>query len=323
MISDNVSSQVLISVCIPVYNGDNYIRECMDSVLNQTEKNFELLVVNNCSTDQTANIVAEFDDPRIRVFVNKSKLDIVSNFNRCIELAKGEFIVLLPHDDMLLPTALEVFSKALVSYLDVGLVYSSYYVIDEKGKKLHFVGDAEDKVMTGGEAFKRLIEGCPIQCAMVRRKVYSRTGLWDTSIMFVDWEMWCRIALAGYKFAYFKDPQNCYRVHSKNTHKFLIRDNLYYPGIFKGIKKVFDNISPQSDFQKLRQKSVNWIIGPQVKNLGVSLIHLRWKHIKENLSLIIKIMVWAGYFRSFPTFLISKLRLMKWYAGRLLKGIPK
>jgi len=163
MIVDNVSNKVLISVCIPVYNGDNYIRESIESVLNQTERNFELLIVDNCSVDQTLSIVAEYDDPRIRVFVNKWNLGGVANFNRCIELAKREFIVLLPHDDVLLPTALEVFSKELVSDPQVGLAYSSYYIIDGKGKRSYLsAAYDEDKVMTGNEAFTKLAKGCPI-----------------------------------------------------------------------------------------------------------------------------------------------------------------
>jgi glycosyltransferase involved in cell wall biosynthesis len=311
----------LISVCIPVFNGDNFIREAVDSILNQTEKNFELLVVDNCSKDQTVNIVAEYKDPRIRVFVNKRNLGAVPNFNRCIELAKGELIVLLPHDDVLLPTALEVFSKALVSDSEVGLAYSSYYIIDERAKKLHFSsGDAEDKVMTGKEAFAILAGGNPIQCAMVRREIYALLGSWDKNLRLVcDWEMWCRIALAGYKVAYFKTPQNCYRVHSLNAYKSFLRSNEYSSELFKGMKFLFDAIPPQSDLQKLRAASVNqWILGSLVKHLIISLILGNWTDVKQDTDLFAKIARWVGVFRIIPVLLSMPLKLIKRYRKHFL-----
>lgn len=318
---DNFNRQPLISVCIPVFNGGNFIREAVDSILNQTEKNFELLVVDNCSKDQTFNIVAEYKDPRIRVFVNERNLGAVPNFNRCIELAKGDLIVLLPHDDVLLPTALEVFSKALVSDSEVGIAYSSYYIIDERGKKLHFSsGDAKDKVMTGKEAFAILAGSNPIQCTMVRREIYALLGSLDKNLRLVfDWEMWCRIALADYKVAYFKTPQNCYRVHSSNAYKSFLRSNEYCFEIFKGMEKIFDAIPVQSDLQKLRAVSVNkWILGSLVKHLIFSLILCNWTDAKQDMDLFAKIVRWAGVFRTIPVLLSMPLKLIKRYRKHFL-----
>lgn len=311
----------LISICIPVFNGDNYIRECIESVLNQTEKNFELLVVDNCSTDQTINIAAEYDDPRLRVFVNKYNLGLVHNFNKCIELAKGDFVVLLPHDDTLLPMALETFSKTLVSDSEVGLAYSSYYIIDERGKTLQFLsGNAENRIMTGNEAFTMLAKGNPIQCAMVRKEIYSRLGLWDPDLgLICDWDMWCRIALAGYKVAYFKDPQNCYRIHSKNAYKSFISDNVYNSDIFKGMKKVFDAIPFQSDLQQLRPLSAKtWILGALIKHLISSLILGNWTDVKQDINLFIELVKWVGFFRTTLVLLSMPLELIKWFRKRLL-----
>jgi len=85
-----ISRTPLISICIPVFNGEKYIKESIDNVLIQTEKNFELLIVDNCSTDYTLEIVASYNDPRIIVFKNTSNLGSLRNFNRCIELSRGE-----------------------------------------------------------------------------------------------------------------------------------------------------------------------------------------------------------------------------------------
>jgi len=318
MIAGNVSNKVLISVGIPVYNGSNYIRESIESVLNQTERNFELLIVDNCSTDQTLSIIREYGDPRIRVFVNEWNLGAFANFNRCIELAKGEFIVLLPHDDVLLPTALEIYSKGLAAEPQVGLAYSSYYVIDEKGKRscLSMAYD-ENKVMSGNEAFTKLAKGCPIQCTMTRREIYSRLGSWDTNIIISDWDMWCRIALAGYKVAYFKDPQNCYRVHSKNGTKSYIEANKYHSGLFTGMEKIYDGILAQSDLQKLRPLSAQWIFESLTIHLIFSLIRGNWVKARQDMGLFAKIVGWAGVFRTLPVLLSMPWKMIRLIIKRL------
>ena len=120
------SEAPLISIGIPVFNGEKYLRESINSVLRQTEKNFELIVVDNCSTDHTLEILAAYNDPRINVFKNSTNLGSLRNFNRCIELSRGEYFVLLPHDDTLMPTMLETFSKPLIVDPQIGLVYSSW-----------------------------------------------------------------------------------------------------------------------------------------------------------------------------------------------------
>lgn len=313
----------LISACIPVFEGANFIRASVESILNQTEKNFELLVVDNCSTDRTAEIVAEYDDPRIRLCVNPRNVGLIANFNKCIELAKGDFIVLLPHDDLLLPTALETFSRALLADSDIGLAYSSFYSIDENGNKIRLLSRGrEDRVMTGDEAFAMLAEGCPIQCAMTRRDLYSRLGLWDTTIMTCDWDMWCRVALAGYEFAYVSKPQNCYRVHPENGFRAYVRDNTYNRGVFRGFEKVYGAIPAQSDLQKLRAVSAGeWILKPQLKHFVSFVIAGDLRAAGQDLALLATIVKWAGPFRLLPFWLNLPWELMKW-VGRRLEGTP-
>ena len=310
-----------VSVCVPVFNGANFIRESVECVLNQTEEDFELLVVDNCSTDHTAEIVAGYDDPRIRLSVNPQNVGLIANFNKCIELAKGDFIVLLPHDDVLLPTALETFSQALMADSDIGLVYSSFYSIDEKGNRLRLLSrDRDDRVMTGLEAFAMLAEGCPIQCAMTRRDVYARVGLWDPAIMTCDWDVWCRVALAGYKYAYLSAPQNCYRVHPENGYIAYVRDNAYNIGVFRGMEKVYGAIPADSDLQRLRAISASkWILKPQLKHLVSSVITARWMAVRQDLALLVRIVKWAGAFRLVPFLLGMPWELMKWL-GRRLEG---
>ena len=125
-----------VSVCIPVFNGVNYIKDCINSVLKQSYTNFELLIVDNCSIDETQSLVENYNDERIRYIRNNLNIGALNNFNKCIEMAAGEYFVLLPHDDILLPGALQEFVSALENK-NIGFVYSAMQVIDENGNTLH------------------------------------------------------------------------------------------------------------------------------------------------------------------------------------------
>lgn len=99
----------LISICIPTYNGADFLQECLDSALAQTHTAIEILIVDDCSGDATLEIAqaAARRDPRIRVERNDSNLGLVGNWNRCVELARGEWIKFLFQDDLISPDCLQ------------------------------------------------------------------------------------------------------------------------------------------------------------------------------------------------------------------------
>jgi glycosyltransferase involved in cell wall biosynthesis len=101
--------QPIVSVCIPTFNGAKYFRECLDSVLAQTFTDFEILVVDDRSSDETFNIAQQYAarDRRLRLLQNERNLGLVGNWNRCIELAQGEWIKFVFQDDLIAPLCLE------------------------------------------------------------------------------------------------------------------------------------------------------------------------------------------------------------------------
>ena len=98
----NHSSAPQVSVCMPVYNGSDYIADSVQSVLTQTYKDFNLIVCDNCSTDKTDEIIRSFKDPRLIYVRNNKNLGLVGNHNRCLELADGKYVHFLHHDDIML-----------------------------------------------------------------------------------------------------------------------------------------------------------------------------------------------------------------------------
>lgn len=125
----------LITVAIPVYKA-KYLLSSIQSVLNQTYKIFELLIVNDCSKDNIKDIVKSLSDDRIRYFENKTNLggvSLVKSWNKCLELAQGEFFVLLSDDDILEPTYLEILKNLADKYPSVNIFHCRPKLINENG----------------------------------------------------------------------------------------------------------------------------------------------------------------------------------------------
>ena len=105
----------LISICIPTYNGEKYLKECLDTVLSQSYENIEIIIVDDCSIDKTISIVEEYiqKDSRIKLDKNQSNLGLVANWNKCLELANGEWIKFVFQDDLIEPDCLSLLQDAV------------------------------------------------------------------------------------------------------------------------------------------------------------------------------------------------------------------
>jgi len=94
-----LSNQPLVSICIPTYNAKKTVVQTVQSILNQTYKNLEIIIVDNASTDNTLDLLQKFKDPRIKIYKNIKNIGAEKNFSRCIELAKGKYIAIFHADD--------------------------------------------------------------------------------------------------------------------------------------------------------------------------------------------------------------------------------
>jgi glycosyltransferase involved in cell wall biosynthesis len=207
----------LVSVCIPVYNGENYLFDSIKSALEQNYSNFELLIVDNCSTDKTATIVSELTDSRVRYIRNENNIGSIRNFNKCIELANGEYFLLLPHDDLLMPDSIINFVKGLEDP-QVGFVYSSIRVVNADGELTHSkVNHDADKLFSVKETVSDIIDNFnPIQLAMARTSILQRLGGFDIKYgLFCDVHLWLKVAFDDWKSCYKKEPFFCHRAHSE------------------------------------------------------------------------------------------------------------
>lgn len=145
----------LVTVCVPVYNGEPYLQECLESIARQTHGDLIAIIVDNCSTDGTAVTCAAFDDPRFFYVRNDTNLGATGNHNRCLDLARGCYVKLLSADDVLLPDTLDRQIKALERHPDAVLATCNCVVTDPQLKPLQ-----ETHYLPGRQSGKAVIARC-------------------------------------------------------------------------------------------------------------------------------------------------------------------
>src|SRR5438445_9575934 len=204
-----------VSVCIPTYNRSSYLARTVSTVLAQTFKDYELIVVDNASDDDTPQVVAALTDPRIRYYRNESNLGMVGNWNRCVQLAQADYVAILHDDDLWSEHYLARVVPVLDHHGNVGLVYSAAVIVDGDGKPHHVHTHwTDNRIVNGRLEFSELIVNNRILCptVTVRRMCYERRGVFDESVLLgADWEMWLRICLY-YDVAYIAEPLAYYRM---------------------------------------------------------------------------------------------------------------
>jgi glycosyltransferase involved in cell wall biosynthesis len=128
----------MVSIVMATYNGEKYLRQQLDSILEQTYQHIELVVVDDASTDKTLSVLEEYAamDSRVHVFPAEKNLGLVANFERGLRLANGEFIMLADQDDIFRKDKIELQLAALQDHPNRDLVVSDLSLIDESGKEI-------------------------------------------------------------------------------------------------------------------------------------------------------------------------------------------
>lgn len=200
---------VKVSVIIPVYNSEKYIREAIDSALNQSYKDFEVIVIDDGSKDNTLSIIRKYNRGiRWKSQENKGQ---ASAINEGIKMAKGEYVAYLDADDVCVPERLEIQVRYLDEHPNVGLVYSSSYQINSTGEiqRIRRAHLYDDFVLLQKDYIAR-------STVMHRKKCLDEVGLFDESITGDDdWDMWIRIS-EKFRAGHIEKPLVKYRVHGEN-----------------------------------------------------------------------------------------------------------
>ena len=289
-----------VSVIIPTYNREDFISETIQSVLEQTYKDFEVIVVDDGSTDNTQKKLEVFGN-KIQVIEQKNSERAIAR-NKGIKNAKGDYIAFVDSDDIWLKDKL----KRQVEFLDNNkefiLVYNPSFRINEKGQKIK----AAQRQLKGysGNVFEKLLFRNFIVSAtpLIKRAIFEKTTGFETNyIPYEDWEFWIRFSLLG-NFYFINEPLTFYRIHKNQSVKLVNAEK---------IEKVTSELLENS----FRLKHISH----KIKRKSLGLANLRFCYwyfsankndkAKEKINKALEI---------YPEFLVDP----KWYGLRLLCEFP-
>lgn len=219
-----------LSILVPTYNRSALLKKALISILAQSFTDYEIIIVDNCSPDDTETIVAALGDSRVKYHKNALNIGPVNNHNRALRLATGRYICTFSDDDVMLPDNLAAKVAILEQYPQVGLVHSNIHIFNESDtiiSKGHWAYQTKagerlkgDALMSAKEAYDILDKEwnfISMPSAMVRKSVLDAHRIeFNNQLGYLyDWDLWAKISMHA-NFYYLSTPLTLYRVHSSN-----------------------------------------------------------------------------------------------------------
>lgn len=201
-----------ISVVVPCYNGERFLGEALQSILDQSYQDFELIVVDDGSTDRSSQIVKQFDDPRLRYIYQQNRGPGAAR-NRGSALAQGRYLAYLDDDDVALAHRLATQVSVLQADPSLSVVGSGYVWVDEQGQRIPWRNHSWQRTPELNSIREWLFD-CPFvpSATMLRRSAWEDVGGFDEQLRCADdWNFWMRLVLTGHRMAWHPDIVCLYR----------------------------------------------------------------------------------------------------------------
>ncbi|UDM51226.1 glycosyltransferase [Cupriavidus sp. MP-37] len=214
----------LISIITTSYNYERYIGRSIESVLQQSYGNWELIIVDDCSPDSSWDVISQYKDPRIRAFRNEVNLGACATYNKAYSYCRGSLIASLDSDDVFLPEMLATQAAEFQCHPEIGVSGTKIEVIDEFGKIVPdsavaaWFNDSRDLNAPGEWVWENHLCHSSV---IIRKEIHDAVGgLRDDLTYTPDWNLWIRALAAGARFSMVDQVLLQYRVHGNNiTHK--------------------------------------------------------------------------------------------------------
>ncbi len=266
----------LVSVVIPCYNQSHFLGEAIESVLAQTYKKHEIIVVNDGSTDETSKIARKYCDVRL---IEQPNSGLAAARNRGLKESSGEFIIFLDSDDRLLHQALEIGVKAFAKYPECAFVSGFCRYIDHKGDALKFIG--QPSIDNSSDHYRALLENNYIWApanVMYRREIFEKTAAFDPAInSTADYELYLRLAR---RFPIFQHGEIVceYRQHNESMSADYIQMLKNILKVFEGQKEYVKNDSNYKKALKSGKRYYLYLYGKKIlKQIFSMLSKGEWK----------------------------------------------
>jgi glycosyltransferase involved in cell wall biosynthesis len=215
----------LVTVVVAAHNAEDYIEQSLSSLLSQTLRDLEIIVVDDASTDSTAEKVRSFQDPRIRLISLEANVGPAAARNAAIERARGSYLAILDADDVSRSQRLETQVRFLRSHPEIGVVGSQIRVIDERGGLLGFRRYPQDPLAID----RALRRWNPLahSSVMARTDLVRRAGGYDGRVAVChDYDLWCRLAIEEARFANLPCILIDYRIHASSIKTKRLKESI-------------------------------------------------------------------------------------------------
>lgn len=221
-----------ISVVLPVYNGKKFISDAINSILKQTHENFELIIVNDCSTDSTSVIISKFAtlDSRIKIITNPINKKLPASLNIGHQCATGDYITWTSDDNLYKPNAFETYLHHLQNSMS-HIVYTDFDLINDHGVVIKRSNLSEPEYLINGNYVGASF--------LYKREVYESLKGYNEDLFLVeDYDFWLR-ALIKFKFTYVPESLYCYRSHADSLSSQISKNEEKYNLWIKNLSHMF------------------------------------------------------------------------------------
>ena len=237
-----------ISVVTASYNYQDYIKEAVQSVLDQTYKDWELIIVDDCSTDNSVEVIKSFKDDRIKLFINEKNLGLKETVKRGIENAAGEWIVFLESDDILTPDYIEKKVEIAKKYYDVNLIFNDCEFFGDKERIKKVTNDLKKtrKILKTKKYPRKMFYNFYLSnkiftfsSVMAKRNDLLNISFNPPMDYLLDWWLWIQMSYIG-EFYYIPEALTCWRLHKQsyiNCSEYSSSSQLQMKIYFKIFKK--------------------------------------------------------------------------------------
>lgn len=221
--------QPVISIILPAYNAARYIEQTINSLLLQTFTDFELLIIDDGSTDNTISIINSFTDSRIRLVKNEHNLGLVKTLNKAAMLCKGKYIARMDADDIALPQRLQLQKDFLDAHTNVAAVAGWIDFINEHGTNTG-IWQLDRQTNTAAAIKKGLLkENCIAHpTVMIRTPILQQHLYKENQRNIEDYDLWLRLTAAGLIIEKVMQPVLLYRVHQTSVTVSKLKKNNFF-----------------------------------------------------------------------------------------------
>lgn len=246
----------MITVILPVYNGKKYIAQAIDSVLKQSYSAFELIIVNDGSTDDTESEISKFKDDRIK-YITQSNQGPSAARNKGMSIAKGKYFAFIDADDLYEPNKIEEQVEILNNHKEAYVVYNGYFEVDENLTKIRdvkpeYVNECRSNLLA--MMLFRPIISCPASI-MIRRDCYDKGLKYNSIYKHGDDYDFLINLLKYYNFYYIDKPLYNYRKHKSNlTNQLEVQNNAEINIVKTFTDNEIENIVNKSNFSEYNKK---------------------------------------------------------------------